>query len=797
MSGTLVYKWTDEDSIKLIQLRSANDHLFTRKRHTAKKVWDEILQQMGLLGTVSAAQAAKKWDNMKQRYKELQRNAVGTGLDAGESAAATLRWFAAMHEAMGVGEFINSPVQLDVTLADEGSDVSGSPPRGSGAPNCSLGGLEDEEEEETQAFSHYTWSYEETVKLIQARCTNEHLFTRKRHTAKKAWEEVLQQIGLLGKVSHPQAAKKWDNLKQKYKELRRCATSAGANGGEVSAATWPWYAIMHNALNAEESIDFPALMHSYAAQTPENEALDGSSSSLQGFIIPAPNQEEDGAPFHAWTKKKTMSLIQARYENEHLFTRKRHAAKKAWEEILRKIGLLGKVSPAQAAKKWDNLKQKFKDLQRPPSGPGADTAATWPFFNAMQVAISGSESIDSAFQVDSFVAESPSHVADETSDTSGLSPHASAMPITSQRSLKQEEEEEDEDSHHFSPYSWTYVETLSLILLRSENDHLFAGKRQTSQRAWDEILKQMGLKGQVTSEQVEKKWHNLKRKYQELQRSASRALGEKGEAAVAAWPWFAAMRDAVGNEESSDSPVVMSSSVAESPTQAAPEASNANGASPRESVAPSSSQARVEKKEEEEAEEEEEVEKEAEEEEDEQPRYTHAWTELETSQLIRLRAQNDHLFTGKKHTAKKAWNKILQQMGLQGTVRPAQVAKKWDNMKRKYKELQRSATGPDCGATWQWFPAMHRAVVGGQSFYPSLLMDLENLEHLSDEAWDASGSSPGSAAASCVSGVTVVTQKPPVLTHHHHMRNQLLQSLLDQMLLLHLHIEILYRRKAQ
>ncbi|KAF3854214.1 hypothetical protein F7725_022269 [Dissostichus mawsoni] len=83
-----------------------------------------------------------------------------------------------------------------------------------------------------------------------------------------------------------------------------------------------------------------------------------------------------------------------------------------------------------------------------------------------------------------------------------------------------------------------------------------------------------------------------------------------------------------------------------------------------------------------------------------------ARTEEETLTLIKVRVENDNLFTGRRHTAKKAWElhlllqqtlliadqletslvslrEILKALGLCGSVTPTQIGKKWDNHKRK------------------------------------------------------------------------------------------------------------------
>lgn len=91
---------TEQDTRRLIKLRAANEVLFTGRRNAAKTAWKlvgfsmkmnvndkamksdmyyqnslimfvcrAILKELGLLGKVSTYQVAKKWDNLKRRYK--------------------------------------------------------------------------------------------------------------------------------------------------------------------------------------------------------------------------------------------------------------------------------------------------------------------------------------------------------------------------------------------------------------------------------------------------------------------------------------------------------------------------------------------------------------------------------------------------------------------------------------------------------------------------------------------------------------------------------------------------------
>uniref|UniRef100_A0A8D3C6I8 Uncharacterized protein n=1 Tax=Scophthalmus maximus TaxID=52904 RepID=A0A8D3C6I8_SCOMX len=60
--------------------------------------------------------------------------------------------------------------------------------------------------------------------------------------------------------------------------------------------------------------------------------------------------------------------------------------------IVKEMGLTGKITPDQVAKKWDNLKTKFKvcDLKFPPRGMENQTnPASWPWFQLMSDALEG------------------------------------------------------------------------------------------------------------------------------------------------------------------------------------------------------------------------------------------------------------------------------------------------------------------------------------------------------------------------------------------------------------------------
>uniref|UniRef100_A0A3Q4I263 Myb/SANT-like DNA-binding domain-containing protein n=1 Tax=Neolamprologus brichardi TaxID=32507 RepID=A0A3Q4I263_NEOBR len=96
------------------------------------------------------------------------------------------------------------------------------------------------------------------------------------------------------------------------------------------------------------------------------------------------------SPTNVSSDNDTRRLIELRAANESLFTGRRNTAKPAWRGIVKEMGLTGKITPDQVAKKWDNLKTKFKDLKFPPRGmEGQTNPASWPWFQLMSDALEG------------------------------------------------------------------------------------------------------------------------------------------------------------------------------------------------------------------------------------------------------------------------------------------------------------------------------------------------------------------------------------------------------------------------
>ncbi|XP_061117372.1 uncharacterized protein LOC133141028 isoform X2 [Conger conger] len=242
----------------------------------------------------------------------------------------------------------------------------------------------------------FKWTHELTQQLILWRGANKSRFTGKRNAALKGFEVFIREMGLEGKTTVAFVKKKWENLKQKYKELKNAP--AGAEG-EMSAANWQWYKMMGMVVESG----------------PSSPPLPLSSSPTPGEVIFTVPSEEDAAVSNATalvflqeykhvhlpmaaqdfkdpagTDELTEQLILWRSANKSLFTGRRNAAVNGFEVFIREMGLEGKVTVACVKKKWENLKQKFKLLNNPPAGRSAEgelTAANWKWYKLMGEAV--------------------------------------------------------------------------------------------------------------------------------------------------------------------------------------------------------------------------------------------------------------------------------------------------------------------------------------------------------------------------------------------------------------------------
>ncbi|KAL4000855.1 claudin [Sarotherodon galilaeus] len=111
--------------------------------------------------------------------------------------------------------------------------------------------------------------------------------------------------------------------------------------------------------------------------------------------------------------------------------------------------------------------------------------------------------------------------------------------------------------------------------------------------------------------------------------------------------------------------------------------------------------------------------------------YIFKWSKEQTTAFIKLRCDNEHLFTGAKISATVGWRAILENMGLQGKVTPLQAKKKGKLKKEKYKVCTAECKYPGSGegvsgkptaATWPWFALMDEVLGQRPSTRPPVLI---------------------------------------------------------------------------
>uniref|UniRef100_A0A1A8ALX6 Myb/SANT-like DNA-binding domain-containing protein n=1 Tax=Nothobranchius furzeri TaxID=105023 RepID=A0A1A8ALX6_NOTFU len=112
--------------------------------------------------------------------------------------------------------------------------------------------------------------------------------------------------------------------------------------------------------------------------------------------------------------------------------------------------------------------------------------------------------------------------------------------------------------------------------------------------------------------------------------------------------------------------------------------------------------------------------------------FTYKMSDKEIEDFVKLRMSNDHLFTGRKNSSKWAWRSILKHMGLHFKMNHRQASKKWDNMKKKYKELKYPPPGVKIVSQWNYFYLMDDAMEGRLQDMAPVLEGLPDSTNNSD-----------------------------------------------------------------
>ncbi|KAJ8356290.1 hypothetical protein SKAU_G00190840 [Synaphobranchus kaupii] len=88
------------------------------------------------------------------------------------------------------------------------------------------------------------------------------------------------------------------------------------------------------------------------------------------------------------------------------------------------------------------------------------------------------------------------------------------------------------------------------------------------------------------------------------------------------------------------------------------------------------------------------------------------WDDEMTKALILWRGSNQGLFTGHRNAATRGFETWVKEMELEGKVTVDFLKKKWENLKKKYKDCKNPPTGRSMeggeatAANWKWYEAM-------------------------------------------------------------------------------------------
>ncbi|XP_057712107.1 uncharacterized protein si:dkeyp-38g8.5 [Corythoichthys intestinalis] len=96
----------------------------------------------------------------------------------------------------------------------------------------------------------YKLNAKEMEEFVKLRMTNRYLFSGKRNTSIWAWKAILRHMGLQDKMNNRQAAKKWENLKKRYKDLKF----------QENGQTWHHYTLMDDAMEGRLEGSAPVLV---------------------------------------------------------------------------------------------------------------------------------------------------------------------------------------------------------------------------------------------------------------------------------------------------------------------------------------------------------------------------------------------------------------------------------------------------------------------------------------------------------------------------------------------------------
>ncbi|KAM4614857.1 uncharacterized protein ACJ7VT_010092 [Polymixia lowei] len=223
--------------------------------------------------------------------------------------------------------------------------------------------------------------------------------------------------------------------------------------------------------------------------------------------------------------KELEDFVKLRVSNNYLFSGRRNSSMWAWRAILKHMGLQHKMTHCQAAKKWENLKKKYKELKYPPEGVKVFPEA-WPHFtlldDAVEGRLDGSAPILEAFprdDMDFLPTSKPKRRKISTMKCASPTPKTAKSEI--EVSLNGDDnEEEDEELGRGS-------EEMELAMQEVENERALLESERATMESERQVLEKEKLVAQRERATLERELASLDRDRASLERERAAIEREK------------------------------------------------------------------------------------------------------------------------------------------------------------------------------------------------------------------------------------------------------------------------------
>ncbi|CAK6970678.1 uncharacterized protein LOC128381773 [Scomber scombrus] len=163
----------------------------------------------------------------------------------------------------------------------------------------------------------YKWTDADTERLIKWRAMNEGRFTGKRNAAMTGFEMFIKEHGLEGKVKPGWTKKKWENLKQKYKEVKASRTVVKTEGGEATSAHWKWFDAMEEMIEQRSSVTPTSFIFSAMAPI-KGEDIQMLTSSVKTQYSSLVTVKDSGRKKGPMTPRQRRILKSCKLLKEHI-----------------------------------------------------------------------------------------------------------------------------------------------------------------------------------------------------------------------------------------------------------------------------------------------------------------------------------------------------------------------------------------------------------------------------------------------------------------------------------------------